>query len=200
MIPNSGSRSESRSESTTTVNTKTASESGIYVSSNPLYYAHHLYLNGAEITSLVIPQSIKSIKFATFEGCSGITSITIPETVTSIGEQSFHGCSGFTTLTIPESVKSIGSYAFWQCSSLTSVNSDILSPFAIPNAFDSYVYGSATLYIHAGTLSKYQSMEGWRNFANIVEVDEIIEGVEINGIYYDINLTKEKTIVTYAPT
>ncbi len=174
-------------------------DSPIEISSNPLYYAHHLYLNGTEIKSLVIPQSIKSIKYATFEGCSGLTSLTIPNTVTTIGKQSFHGCSGLTTLTIPESVKSISSYAFWGCSGLTTVNSDILSPFAIPDAFDSYVYNKATLYIHAGTLSAYQSKEGWK-FANIVEVDDIFEDVEINGIYYDINATKVKAIVTSAPS
>ena len=177
----------------------TVDDNPITISSNPLYYAHHLYLNGAEITSLEIPQSIKAIKYATFEGCSGITSLTIPNTVTSIGEQSFHGCSGITTLTLPESVTSIGKYAFSGCR-LTVINSDILSPSAIPNAFDANVYGSATLYIHAGTLSAYQSKEGWNNFVNIVEVDDIIEGVEINGLYYDINLTKVKAIVTNAPT
>ena len=169
----------------------------VNISSNPLYYAHHLYLNGTEITSLEIPQSIKAIKYATFEGCSGITSLTIHNSVNSIGEQAFHGCSGITTLALPESVKSIGSYAFSGCR-LTVINSDILSPSAIPNAFDSNVCGSATLYIHAGTLSAYQSKDGWKDFANIIEVDDIIEGVEINGIYYDINLTKVKVIVTKA--
>ena len=169
----------------------------VNISSNPLYYAHHLYLNGTEITSLEIPQSIKAIKYATFEGCSGITSLTIHNSVNSISEQAFHGCSGITTLALPESVKSIGSYAFSGCR-LTVINSDILSPSAIPNAFDSNVCGSATLYIHAGTLSAYQSKDGWKDFANIIEVDDIIEGVEINGIYYDINLTKVKVIVTKA--
>ena len=31
-------------------------------SSNPLYYAHHLYLDGEEITELIIPSSVTSIK------------------------------------------------------------------------------------------------------------------------------------------
>ena len=177
----------------------TVDDNPVNISSNPLYYAHHLYLNGTEIKSLEIPQSIKAIKYATFEGCTGITSLTIHNSVNSIGEQAFHGCSGITTLTLPESVKSIGSYAFSGCK-LTVINSDILSPSAIPNAFDSNVCGSATLYIHAGTLSAYKSKEGWKNFVNIVEVDDIIEGVEINGVYYDINLTKVKVIVTKAPS
>ncbi len=89
--------------------------------SNPLCYAHHLYMNGSEITNLVIPNSVKSIGDNAFFGCSGLTSITIPNSVTSIGERSFQGCSGLTSITIPNSVKSIGEGAFLCCSGLTSI-------------------------------------------------------------------------------
>ena len=60
--------------------------------SNPLSYAHHLYLNGKEITDLVIPNSVTSIGYAAFEGCSGLTSVTIPNSVTSIGSIAFFNC------------------------------------------------------------------------------------------------------------
>ena len=89
--------------------------------SNPLYYAHHLYINGNEITNLVIPNSVTSIGNYAFYGCSGLTSVTIPNSVTSIGERAFKGCSGLTSITIPNSVTTISSYAFSDCTSLTSV-------------------------------------------------------------------------------
>ena len=89
--------------------------------SNPLSYAHHLYMNGSEITNLVIPNSVTSIKDYAFYGCSGLTSITIPDSVTSIGYRAFYECSGLTSITIPNSVTSIGEYAFFGCSGLTSV-------------------------------------------------------------------------------
>ena len=60
--------------------------------SNPLYYAHHLYLNEMEIIDLVVPNSVTSIGNSAFSGCSGLTSVTIPESVTSIGESAFSGC------------------------------------------------------------------------------------------------------------
>ena len=88
---------------------------------NPLLYAHHLYLNGDEITKLVIPNSVTSIEYCTFEGCSGLISVTIPNNVTSIGGHAFEGCSGLTSVTIPNSVTSIGGHAFEGCSGLTSV-------------------------------------------------------------------------------
>ncbi len=87
---------------------------------NPLSFAHHLYLNGKEVTNIIIPDGITSIDY-TFCRCSGLTSITIPNSVTSIGERSFEQCSRLTSVTIPNSVTSIGNYAFADCSGLTSV-------------------------------------------------------------------------------
>ena len=84
-------------------------------SSNPLYYAHHLYLNGEEVKDLVIPNSVTSIGDYAFRNCSGLTSVTIPNSVTSIGDDAFSGCSGLTSVTIPNSVTSIGDFAFYDC-------------------------------------------------------------------------------------
>jgi len=67
-------------------------EFGSRASSNPLYYAHHLYLNGEEIKELVIPNSVTSIEENTFQGCTGLTTVTIPNSVTSIGNNSFFYC------------------------------------------------------------------------------------------------------------
>ncbi len=89
--------------------------------SNPLYYAHHLFINNEEIKDLIIPNSVTSIGSSAFYNCSGLTSVTIPNSVTSIGYNAFHGCSGLTSVTIGNSVTSIGSGAFSGCSSLTSV-------------------------------------------------------------------------------
>ena len=59
---------------------------------NPLYSAHHLYLNGKEVKDLIIPQSVTSISESAFSGCSGLTSVTIPNSVTSIGDGAFSNC------------------------------------------------------------------------------------------------------------
>lgn len=89
--------------------------------SNPLYYSKHLFLNGAEIKDLVIPNSVTSIGNYAFLICRGLTSVTIHNSVTSIGEYAFYYCSGLTSAIIGNSVKSIGEKAFSNCSSLTSV-------------------------------------------------------------------------------
>ena len=96
--------------------------------SNPLYCAKHLYSDeNTEITSLVIPDEVTSIKDYAFEGCSGLTSVTIPNSVTSIGRSAFSGCWNLTSVTIPNSVTSIGRSAFSGCSGLSvTINSNAI--------------------------------------------------------------------------
>ncbi len=89
--------------------------------SNPLPYAHNLYLNRKLVKDLVIPDGVTSIGNFAFQYCSSLTSVTIPDGVTSIGMSAFSSCSGLTSVTIPDSVTSIGGFAFFGCSSLTSV-------------------------------------------------------------------------------
>ena len=89
-------------------------------SSNPLYYASNIYLNGELVTDLIIPNDITEIKQYTFSGCSSLASVTIPNSVTSVGDSAFSGCSALSSLTIGGSVTTIGNYAFSGCSSLVT--------------------------------------------------------------------------------
>jgi hypothetical protein len=101
--------------------------------SNPLSYAHHLFLNNEEIKKLVIPDGVTSI-YGAFMGCSGLTSVTIPDGVESIENGAFYGCSSLTSVTISDGVKSIGPGAFKYCSKLNSIN--------IPNSVTSIENGA----------------------------------------------------------
>ncbi len=88
---------------------------------NPLYYAHHLYIGGREITDLVIPGSVTNISNYAFYNCSYLTSVTIPNSVTNIDTGAFGACRGLTSITIPNNVTSISSWVFSGCNGLTSI-------------------------------------------------------------------------------
>ena len=88
--------------------------------SNPLEYAHNLYLNGEHVTDLVIPDGVTKICDRAFSDCSSLTSVTIPDSVTKIGKSAFGNCSCLTSVTIPDSVTKIDNRAFSGCISLAS--------------------------------------------------------------------------------
>lgn len=117
---------------------------------NPLYYAHHLYLNNQEVTHLTIPSSVSNIKDYAFIGLVNLLLVTIPNSVTSIGNGAFNNCTHLTTVTINsnaiasatytssnnlktifgtqvtsytfgENVTTLGSYALSGCTNMTSV-------------------------------------------------------------------------------
>ena len=143
------------------------------------------------LTSVTIPNGVISIGTEAFSGCSGLTSINIPNSVTAIGDWAFAGCSSLTSINIPNSVTTIGEAAFLRCSNITEVVSWIENPFEIAGkvsgyydesdygTFDLVVLDNSTLYVPVGTLNKYKSTKGWKDFAHITEIGqgEASEGV-----------------------
>ena len=65
--------------------------------------------------------SVTSIGYEAFEDCSELTSVTIPNTVKSIGDRAFYECEKLASVTIPEQVTTIGVSAFYDCDELTSI-------------------------------------------------------------------------------
>ena len=150
--------------------------------SNPLYYANHLYLNGSEIINLVIPNTVTSIGTNAFHGCSGLTSVDIPNSVTEIGHYAFYGCSGLTSVIIGNSVTTIGDEAFSDCSGLTSVT--------IPNSVTRVGQGAFcwctsldTLNFNAvscayGSLHSYANIDPFENtIISIINIGDEVQGI-----------------------
>ena len=89
--------------------------------SNPLMYAHQLYMNEKPVSDIAIPDTVTRIGDCAFIGCSSLTSVTIPDSVTDIGVDAFHTCSNLVAVNLPDSITSIGEYAFYQCEKLSSL-------------------------------------------------------------------------------
>ena len=84
----------------------------------------------ANLSSVVIPNTVTSIGEGAFEGCTSLVSIEIPNLVTSIGDYAFAGCDNLNSIVLPETLISIGSYAFM--TSGPDVSSELTS-ITIPN-------------------------------------------------------------------
>ena len=167
-----------------------------YTGSNPLRFAHNLYLNNNLVTTLNVPgvtdlpngafegascltsisfQSYtKNIGMCCFQGCTGLKVLTIPNTMNTIGQRAFSGCEGLQMVTIGSGVTKIGYLAFDGCKQLKTVVCDA----ATPPELGSWAFGTGgtiymTLIVPKGKKSAYQSADGWSNFNKIVEVGEV---------------------------
>ena len=78
------------------------------------------YPEGKSETSYTIPNSVTSIGYAAFAGCTGLTSITISDSVTSIGGHAFCDCTGL------KDVYYAGSEAQWKAISVDDYGNDSL--------------------------------------------------------------------------
>lgn len=170
----------------------------IVFASNPLSYAHHLYLNGEEIKNLVIPNSVTSIGDGVFNGCSGITSVTIPESVTSIGGYAFKN-SGLTSIHLPSTITSIGENAF-DCEKLVGVVSDIVIPPASERFFSDFTYKEGYLVVPQDAKFEYETTNGWKQFASIYEAGSVDKtdftiSVEHEGTLSDVVEALETSVV-----
>lgn len=89
--------------------------------SNPCSHGAELYINGKEITEVIIPADITEIKGYTFDGCINITKVDIHNNVFSIKMGAFKNCCSLTSIIIPNRITSIEDIAFCGCNSLESV-------------------------------------------------------------------------------
>jgi hypothetical protein len=97
---------------------------------------------------VTIPNSVTTLDYYTFQGCSGLTNVTIGKSVAMIGDYAFAYCSSLINVTIPKSVTRIGSYAFRYCSNLRGAYFEGNAPIGNCNIFASD--DSATVYYLPG--------------------------------------------------
>lgn len=96
------------------------------------------------LTSIMLPATIKSIGSSAFRECTKLTAIDLPASVITIegnafynsalknvsfsdaletiGEHAFYNCTQLTNVTLPQTLKSIGREAFYNCDQLTKVD------------------------------------------------------------------------------
>lgn len=73
------------------------------------------------LTTITIPNSIKSIGRYAFSNCSSLTSIILPNSLVDIGEAAFSYCYQLKSIVLPPNLKQIGREAFFECISLSSI-------------------------------------------------------------------------------
>ncbi len=136
------------------------------VSLYPLIYS----FNESEHTASVIGH---------WDGQKAIGELVIPETVsylgeiytvTAIGSSGLHVCSGLTSVEIPSSLVEIGYMGLNDCGLIAVLTIHAVVPPVLGYQAVECVDKTIPVYIPNGTLSTYQSAEGWNAFTNFIEM------------------------------
>jgi len=74
-----------------------------------------------EVTKLVIPEGVTTIKKYAFRQCSNIQSVQFPNTLEAVGDYTFYKCAALESVKFGSGLKTIGAYAFGSCSLFTKM-------------------------------------------------------------------------------
>lgn len=140
---------------------------------NPLQNAWHLYLNGAEVTSVVVPDGVPAVGAFAFINAKMLNNVTIPASVKSIGDYAFYGCTGLAAMNLaPAGLTSIGGNAFDSCTSLKTCNFPGTLSYVGCYAFHWSKIGAVNM--QQGEIAKYAFKDTW--------VDDVTLGSGVTSI------------------
>ena len=101
-------------------NANYSSENGVFYNKDKTELI--CYPAGKTDVEFVIPNTVTSIGYGSFYGCSALEDLSFPNSVTNIGYLAFFECTSLDSITIPVSVSCIGEAAFSNCTSLSEIN------------------------------------------------------------------------------
>lgn len=77
--------------------------------------------NNGLFGTLVLPNTVSTIGFFAFNGCSTLHKIIISSSIENIQSHAFENCTGLTEMTIPNTVTNVGEFIFYGCDNLTTI-------------------------------------------------------------------------------
>ena len=137
------------------------------------------------ITGVTLPNSVTVIEDDAFQNCNALTDITLSERLQTIGNRAFVNCSALENFVIPGSVTSVGDYIFVGCSRLETIVVECETPPVAKST--AFMDVTATLYVPYGTKASYETATGWKNFADIVEMEPEIPEVPVTEVTITVN-------------
>lgn len=121
----------------------------------------------SDLSRIILPKGLKVIDGYAFYHCVALTDIDLPSGVTSIGSSVFAECTGLVNVVIPEAVTVIKEHAFYGCASLTDVT--------LPNGMtriENYTFGCCTGLKHI-EIPKGVTVIGYNAFGGCTGLESI---------------------------
>lgn len=114
------------------------------------------------LSSVTMPNTVKTVGYGAFYGCSGLTSVTLSNRLSTLASNLFCDCTSLVSVTIPSSVTRIESEAFARCTNLAFIDfpdipiiigSGVFEGTAwYDNQPDGLVYAGNILYCYKGKI------------------------------------------------
>ena len=168
---------------------------------NPLEYGHHLFVNGEELKTLIIPEKVetlhqnfigctdlnvvvfhnnfKKLDGGTFWGCTELKEVVLPNSVIEIGGSDFRDCVNLKSVTLGNGIHRIGWYAFGACRNIEDFYCKAVEvPQVDDDTFINSYVGYATLHVPAESVEQYKTHSVWGKFGNIVALTDTEMSVE----------------------
>ncbi len=137
-----------------------------YIINSAGVITHYLGENSSDNTEIIIPDTIKgitptAIEASLFKEFTHLKSIVIPDSITSIRNNAFYLCSSLEYITA-RGVKELGNYAFYNCLNLkefTGTNLVKIGDYAFYKTNLPYLYTLNVTYIGTGAFKYATSMQ-----------------------------------------
>lgn len=79
------------------------------------------FYQNTTVTSIDLPDSIRTIVGSTFSGCTNLEEVKMPSEMANIGDFAFDGCAKLKSITLPKGIQAITEGMFYECASLTEI-------------------------------------------------------------------------------
>lgn len=140
------------------------------------------FMRCTELNSIVIPESVKAIGLGAFVFCKKLTTVTLPKQLSTIENDLFFGCGNLASITLPQNITSIGESAFTGCTSLTSIQIpdkvETINVYAFKNCYN---LTSVQLPNNLEFISPHTFEDCWA--LTSITLPEALEGIYDNAFY-----------------
>ena len=121
------------------------------------------FYNCKTLTSVYVPNSVKTMGKYVFGYCSSLVSVHLPDSITSIPNMAFQGCTSLPSITIGRCVRNIFSDAFLHCYAISELH--LLASVAPTVGYRALwnIPDTARVYIPCGSTSSYAAVSEWNS-------------------------------------
>ncbi len=163
---------------------------------NTTYIGDYAF-RGAGFSGITVGPNVETIDNYAFWANYNLKNVELSEGVQAIGMGAF-GDTRFTTITFPSTVVDVEGYAVLQNPNLVALGCKAVDVPDMVTKLDLVSdYNATTLYVPEASIEAYKAADIWKNFVNVLPIDEmpVFADYTQDGAVYELNLTKGTAIL-----